>query len=128
MRASTITAFLLLAAPTRTALPHGLGSAQFAQEVLSAEDARFAAMIRADTAALAGMLADDLLYVHSNSRTETKAQFLMAVGSQAIRYLAFVPVERRVAFLDTSAALIMGRANARVLGQGAPLPVVGTLR
>jgi ketosteroid isomerase-like protein len=121
MRAGTVSSIVFLCAAAGTALAAGTGSAQSTAEVLSAEDARFAAMIRGDTAALASMLADDLLYVHSSGRTETKAQFLTAVGSQAIRYLAFVPVDRRVTTLGPDAALIMGRANARVSLGGPPL-------
>ena len=109
---------LVLAAAGGGALAQGAGSAQSMQEVLAAEDARFAAMIAADTAALARMLADDLTYVHSSGRVETKDEYLKAVASQAIRYLAFVPSERRVTLVDACAAIIMGRANARVVVAG----------
>ena len=88
------------------------------QEVLAAEDARFAAMIAGDTAALARILADDLTYVHSSGRVETKDEYLKAVGSQSLRYLAFVPSERRVTLVDASAAIIMGRANVRAVLAG----------
>ncbi|MFN2399209.1 MAG: nuclear transport factor 2 family protein [Gemmatimonadaceae bacterium] len=121
MRPSTIAALLLLAAYSRAALPQGIGSAGLVREVLRAEDARFAAMIRVDTAALAGMLADDLLYVHSSGRSETKAQFLTAVGSRSIRYMVFVPAERRVTLLSNSTALSTARANARVIFKGQQL-------
>lgn len=115
MRALTVTALLVLTTLACTTLAQGVGSAQSPDDILSAEDARFAAMIRADTAALVDMLDDDLVYVHSGGRTETKTQFLTSVGSQTIRYLAFVPVERLATLLDTAAALVMGRANARVI-------------
>lgn len=85
------------------------------RSVSAAEDARFTAMIQADTMALKGMLAEDLLYVHSSGRSETKAQFLTAVGSKTIRYLSILPAERKVTFLDSAAAVIMGRANIRVI-------------
>ena len=41
-------------------------------EVLRADDRRFEAMRTADWAALDGALADDLTYVHSTARLESK--------------------------------------------------------
>src|SRR5262249_61682140 len=65
------------------------------QSLLAFEDARFAAMVRADTAWLRDALADDLSYVHTSARSETKSQFLESVGSRALRYQEFTPKERR---------------------------------
>lgn len=122
MHVSTVVgAFLLLAAAGSEAPIQGGESKGAAQHVQAAEDARFAAMVAADTAALAGMLADDLVYVHSSGRVETKDEFLKAIGSQAIKYLAFVPKERRVTLLDDKAAVITGRADARVITGGQEL-------
>lgn len=122
MQPSTLLrAFLLLPASVSTALTQDFETARVTQEVLAAEDARFAAMMRADTAALNEMLGDDLIYVHSSGRTETKMQFLNAVGSRAIQYLSFVPVERQVTVLDAGAAIVMGRADVRVILGGQQL-------
>ncbi len=55
-------------------------------EVLNAESRRFLAMIEADTAALRPMLADDLIYVHSNALKETKSTHLAAIGSKKLVY------------------------------------------
>lgn len=120
MHLSTLGVLLVLAAHTPVALAQATATAQSSTEVLAAEDARFAAMLRADTTALARMLADDLVYVHSSGRVETKAQFLTAVGSRGIEYLTFVPMERRVTLVAHDVALVTARANARVAVAGQP--------
>lgn len=55
-------------------------------EVLAADDARYAAMIARDFAALGQLLADDLLYTHSTAVTDTKTAYLAAVQSGKYRY------------------------------------------
>jgi ketosteroid isomerase-like protein len=120
MRAFTFTIAWVLAVVGAIVFARVSAAAQPTSEVLAAEDARFAAMLRADTAALADMLADDLLYVHTTARVETKAQFVTAVGSGAIQYLSFVPMERRVTLIAPGAALVTGRAKARVIVAGPP--------
>src|SRR5213593_17323 len=76
-----ITALALV--PTRS-LPQVPDSAGTARTLLAFEDARFAAMVRADTAWLRDALAEDLSYVHSSARSETKAQYLESVGSGSL--------------------------------------------
>jgi hypothetical protein len=91
------------------------------QSLLAFEDARFAAMVRADTAWLRDALVDDLSYVHTSARSETKSQFLESVGSHALRYQEFTPKERRVRPLGGDAAAVIGLAHARVESSGKPL-------
>jgi ketosteroid isomerase-like protein len=57
-------------------------------DIESAERARFAAMTHQDIKALQSMLADDLIYCHSNGRCETKAQLLESIRTGRIRYRA----------------------------------------
>ena len=45
-------------------------------DVLRADDRRFEAMRRGDWAALDATLADDLTYVHSTARLESKAEHM----------------------------------------------------
>ena len=56
------------------------------------ESRRFAAMVRADTAALRPMLDEGLSYTHSNAMVETKESHLAAIGSRRTVYRALVPV------------------------------------
>jgi Domain of unknown function (DUF4440) len=55
-------------------------------DIESVERARFAAMTHQDIKALQPMLADDLIYCHSNGRCESKAQLLESIRSGRIRY------------------------------------------
>jgi hypothetical protein len=57
-----------------------------------AEGRRFAAMVRADTAALRPMLDDGLSYTHSNAMVETKQSHLAAIGARRTVYRALTPV------------------------------------
>jgi hypothetical protein len=95
-----------------------LDSAAAVRGVLTLEDGRFAAMVRADTAWLRDALADDLSYVHSSARSETKAQYLVSVGSGTLHYYEFTPRERRVRLLGAGAAVVVGLAHARAESGG----------
>jgi hypothetical protein len=86
--------------------------------VLSSEDARFTAMVRADTAQLRNALADDLRYVHSSAQSDTKEQYLQSVGAGTLRYEGFTPKERRVRLLGSAGAVVAGLAHARAAANG----------
>lgn len=62
------------------------GQSPAEKEVLDAETLRFSAMTHKDTAFLRNLLADDLLYVHSNGLTETRTAHLNSIGSGSITY------------------------------------------
>src|SRR2546425_301173 len=94
-------------------------TAEVVRSVLALEDGRSAAMVRADTAWLHDALADDLSYVHTSARSDTKAQYLASVGSGTLRYLEFTPRERRVRLLGGGgAAVVIGLAHARAESGG----------
>ena len=115
-----LTAALL--APAQ-ASPQTPDSAASGRSLLAFEDARFAAMVRADTAWLRDALADDLTYVHTSARSETKTQYLESVGSRTLRYQEFTPRERRVRRVGVGAAVVQGLAHARVESGGQMLDV-----
>src|SRR5437660_12048926 len=56
------------------------------QVVLAAEDQRFDAMVRGDTAALRSLLADGLNYTHSDFAQQSKAEFHHNIRSVAMHY------------------------------------------
>lgn len=56
------------------------------EQVQQAERQRFAALTAQDLAALDPLLADELLYCHSNGQVENKQQFLETVRTGRIRY------------------------------------------
>lgn len=76
-------AALPFAAAQRATLADALKAA-----VLRADETRVYAMLAPDVAALDDMLTADCLYVHSNGLAQTKAQFLEALRTGAMKYTA----------------------------------------
>ena len=56
------------------------------QKILETEQRRFEAMTRKDTVALRDLLADDLVYIHSNALTETKSAHISAISTGRLVY------------------------------------------
>jgi ketosteroid isomerase-like protein len=69
---------------------------QMEAEVLSADDRRFEAMRKQDWPALEAVLADDLTYVHSTARLETKAEHVGNLKAGKPYYRGIAPRERTV--------------------------------
>ncbi len=89
---------------------------------LQAEGKRLAAMRANDTQALAALLHDDVIYVHSSGGTDSKASVLANITSGKLRYLQvdFEDVEARD--LGT-AAIVTGRMVAKVHRDGKDLDI-----
>src|SRR5205809_5340416 len=87
------------------------------RQVLAAEDRRFAAMMQADTAALAHLLAPDLTYTHTDGAQNTRAELLQLVGSGALRYASIAPEAREVRVFGSS-AIVTGQSAMRVEAGG----------
>ena len=82
----------------------GIGAqSKSALKVLDAEIARFAAMTKADTIALRPMLADELVYVHSNALKENKLQHLAAIASRKLVYQSMERQDASVRFYGKTA-------------------------
>jgi ketosteroid isomerase-like protein len=64
-------------------------------DVLRADDRRFGAMRKGDWAALDAALADDLTYVHSTARLESKAEHIANLRGGKPHYRGIAPRERR---------------------------------
>jgi hypothetical protein len=86
--------------------------------VLATEDRRFAAMLRADTAALRLILAPDLAYIHTSGEKQDRTEFLHTLASGELRYKSIIPVERTVRLLGAEAAAVIGRSNMQVEAAG----------
>lgn len=85
----------------------------------AADDARVAAMIAADPAKLAAAFSDELLYVHSNGKPDTKASFSEALTSGKSKYNS-VTYEQRD-FREVAPGLVLMNGRCRVLlGRAAP--------
>lgn len=91
---------------------------QAAETVSKAQDRRFHAMMERDTAALDGLLADELTYAHANGATETKAEFLETIESGVIRYESVRPEETQIRVYG-GAAVVTGTSemDLRIAGR-----------
>jgi ketosteroid isomerase-like protein len=65
-------------------------------DVLRADDRRFEAMRKEDWPALDASLADDLVYVHSTARVETKAEHVANLRAGKPHYRGIAPRDRKV--------------------------------
>jgi ketosteroid isomerase-like protein len=65
-------------------------------DVLRADDRRFEAMRKGDWAALDAALSDDLTYVHSTARQESKAEHIANLRAGKPHYRGIAPRDRRV--------------------------------
>ena len=65
-------------------------------DVLQADERRFEAMRKGDWAALDAALADDLTYVHSTARLESKAEHVQNLRAGKPHYRGIAPRDRQV--------------------------------
>src|SRR5437867_12297728 len=86
-------------------------------EVLRAHDRRFEAMKKGDWAALDAALADDLIYVHSTARQESKAEHIANLRGGKPHYRGIAPRDRRVRVVG-GVRLVHGAADIHVQGDG----------
>ena len=56
------------------------------EEALRAEEARYAAQMNNDFAAMQRLFADELVYVHSSTTIDTKSSFIESMRSGAVKY------------------------------------------
>jgi ketosteroid isomerase-like protein len=99
-------------------------SVEVEQALMRLEQERVDAVTKSDLAALERIFADDLLYTHSNARSETKQQFLESVKSGNIKYEAMKHSDLKVQlFGDT--AVLRGRSDIKGVANGQPyaLPI-----
>ena len=70
-------------------------------------------MVAADVAGMRRWLAEDLRYVHSTGKVESRDELIAGIAGGTLRYLALTPEERQVRFLGPFAAVVEGRARIR---------------
>jgi ketosteroid isomerase-like protein len=116
-------------APVLAAPSQGPAAAATAQAAPAGADAAAAALVRAlevtrlerlvagDYDGLADLLADDLVYTHSNARVDTKESYLAPLRAGTTRYVEYDPSELTVRVHGTTAILV-GRAQMRALVSG----------
>src|SRR6266511_2333478 len=85
----------------------------------AADDARVAAMTSADKAKLDATFSDDLLYVHSNGKSDTKASMIEALTSGKSAYHAMTYEARDFREVAPGLVLMNGRVKVQ-LGKTEP--------
>jgi hypothetical protein len=81
-------------------------------------------MQRADTAALRPLLADELVYTHSNAMVESRELHLELVGGRRTVYESLVPAVMRYTLYGPDVALGNGVVKAKGLLNGTPFDVI----
>jgi uncharacterized protein (TIGR02246 family) len=92
------------------------------EAVRKAETDRFAAMLKADVAALDKLLAADLTYTHGDGRVIGKAAFIADFKTGAFKYTTIEPNEITVRVFG-DVAVVTGGAAMHVVNNGAPADI-----
>ena len=118
-RAMMRTAIAVLAAVIVVTPVKSLAQAGKAAEeaVLKADNARFAAMLQADAAALDKLLADELSYTHSNASVQDKAAFISDIKTSKIKYLTIEATDQKARIFGNM-AIVTGGASVHVIQNG----------
>ena len=88
-------------------------------EVRKAEEARIAATLKGDVAALSALFADGMTYVHSSAKLETRQEFLDLIKTGFYQYKSIAPREVTVRFYGQT-AILAGLADIEVVSGGTP--------
>jgi len=91
-----------------------------AEEALKAEEARYAAQLSNDFAALESMLGDELVYIHSSTTVDTKTSFIESMRSGAVKYRKMTRGEVKVRTYGCI-AIVSGRGTFEVTARGQDL-------
>jgi ketosteroid isomerase-like protein len=94
-----------------------MGATGVEAEILKADDRRFEAMRRGDWAALDAALADDLTYVHSTARLESKTEHIANLKGGKPHYRGISPRDRR-ARVHGNVGIVTGVSDMHVERDG----------
>ena len=89
-------------------------------EALAAEQARYAAQMSNDFAAMERMFDDDLVYIHSSTVVDTKASFIESMRSGTVQYRNMKRGDVKVRTFG-SVAIITGSGVFEVTARGQDL-------
>jgi ketosteroid isomerase-like protein len=89
-------------------------------EIRKLEDRRYQAMIDGDFAALETLLGDHLVYTHSTSQSDTRAEYLALCRKGVFKYRKFErPVEHMQVYGDTT-VVVTGHIRIDAVIDGKP--------
>lgn len=103
-----IALFLALACPLAAADP--------ADGVREAADGWRSSVLKQDKAGLDRYLSDDLTYIHSGGRTQSKAEYIAAVTTGPSHYESFQKTEVRIRVYGT-VAVLSGYVDVKTVGR-----------
>jgi hypothetical protein len=113
---------MFASAPAAAGAAESQANAGAEQAVLKADNARFAAMLKADAAALEKLLADELSYTHSNAAVQDKKAFIDDIKTGKIKYLT-IDVTDQKARVYGNMAIVTGAASVHVIQNGNDLTI-----
>jgi ketosteroid isomerase-like protein len=119
---TTLRLISLLAA---LAAPLTLAADPVVDAVRSADDARVAATVAGDPAALGAVFSDDLVYTHSSGTVNDKAAYTKAIVGGHPKYLSIAYEDRQFRAIAPGIVLMSGRCTLKTLskGQTADIPL-----
>ena len=89
-------------------------------ELLSIQQKRFEAMVRADLPTLRLLIAEDLTYTHTNGQTDSKGTFLSKIENANLKYEAIQTTSTNVRIYGDT-GVITGRGKIKLLYYGMPM-------
>jgi ketosteroid isomerase-like protein len=89
------------------------------EHIRSLERARFSAMMSGDLTALSTLLDDDLIYVHSNGKADSKDEYLQSLRQGRITYDEISVTADRFSQVDGCFVLVQFVSARMRLGAGA---------
>lgn len=89
-------------------------------ELLSMQQKRFEAMVKADLSTLKFLFAEDLTYTHTNGQTESKSSFLSTIETAAFKYEEIQTTSMSVRIYGDT-GVITGRGKIRLFAFGMPM-------
>lgn len=106
--------------PAETASAEACSGTITAEEALKAEEARYAAQLANDFAAMERLFGDELVYIHSSTTVDTKASFIESMRSGAVKYRKMTRGDVKVRTYGCI-AIITGRGSFEVTARGQEL-------
>jgi len=82
------------------------------QKLLAMEKMRSDALTSRDTTTLSKLLADDLIFIHTNGVIENKSSLLKSIATGSLVYLFILP-ETSTATVEGNVGWVYGKANIR---------------
>lgn len=89
-----------------------------AAALTATDDARVAAMLKPNKAALDTVLSDDLRYAHSNGKVDTKASLTASLLGGDAKYVSYKYTERTFKFPAQDVATMAGRLEVQAIVDG----------